>query len=56
MFSGLGIKFFTEMVVNLDIINTQGVQEADRPDQGFYIRLGITIILEKATINDGTVI
>lgn len=34
----------------------QGVQEADRPDDGFYIRSGITIIMEKATIGDGTVI
>ncbi|CAK9142547.1 unnamed protein product [Ilex paraguariensis] len=38
------------------IMNKDGVQEADRPDEGFHIRLGITIILEKATINDGTVI
>ncbi|CAI9765505.1 unnamed protein product [Fraxinus pennsylvanica] len=38
------------------IMNKDGVHEADRPDEGFYIRLGITIIPEKATINDGTVI
>ncbi|OMO75635.1 Nucleotidyl transferase [Corchorus olitorius] len=38
------------------IVNKDGVQEADRPDEGFYIRSGITIILEKATIPDGTVI
>ncbi|KAG7010924.1 Glucose-1-phosphate adenylyltransferase large subunit 1 [Cucurbita argyrosperma subsp. argyrosperma] len=38
------------------IMNKEGVQEADRPEQGFYIRSGITIILEKATIGDGTVI
>ncbi|CAK9326457.1 unnamed protein product [Citrullus colocynthis] len=38
------------------IMNKEGVQEADRPEQGFYIRSGITIILEKATIEDGTVI
>ncbi|WJZ83665.1 hypothetical protein VitviT2T_003329 [Vitis vinifera] len=38
------------------IVNKDGVQEADRPDDGFYIRSGITIILEKATIKDGTVI
>lgn len=37
-------------------INFQGVQEADRPEQGFYIRSGITIVMEKATIEDGTVI
>lgn len=38
------------------IMNKDGVQEADRPHEGFYIRSGITIIAEKATINDGTVI
>lgn len=38
------------------IVNKDGVQEADRSEEGFYIRSGITIILEKATINDGTVI
>ncbi|KAE9616506.1 putative glucose-1-phosphate adenylyltransferase [Lupinus albus] len=38
------------------IMNKDGVQEADRPDDGFYIRSGITIIMEKATIEDGTVI
>lgn len=38
------------------ILNKDGVQEADRPEEGYYIRSGITIILEKATIHDGTVI
>lgn len=38
------------------IANKEGVQEADRPEEGFYIRSGITIITEKATIKDGTVI
>ncbi|XP_059647660.1 glucose-1-phosphate adenylyltransferase large subunit 1-like isoform X2 [Cornus florida] len=38
------------------IVNKDGVQEADRPEEGFHIRNGITIILEKATINDGMVI
>ncbi|BAT90938.1 Glucose-1-phosphate adenylyltransferase large subunit 1 [Vigna angularis] len=38
------------------ITNKDGVQEADRPEDGFYIRSGITVILEKATIEDGTVI
>ncbi|KAI4376059.1 hypothetical protein MLD38_013854 [Melastoma candidum] len=41
---------------NVIIANKDGVQEADRPEEGFYIRSGITIILEKATIEDGTVI
>lgn len=34
----------------------QDVQEADRPEEGFYIRSGITVVVEKATIQDGTVI
>ncbi|CAO2815033.1 unnamed protein product [Amaranthus hypochondriacus] len=38
------------------ITNKDGVVEADRPEQGFYIRSGITVIVEKATIEDGTVI
>ncbi|KAK3436644.1 hypothetical protein EUGRSUZ_L00275 [Eucalyptus grandis] len=33
-----------------------GVQEADRPEEGFYIRSGITVILKNATIKDGTVV
>ncbi|KAJ4849905.1 Glucose-1-phosphate adenylyltransferase large subunit 1 [Turnera subulata] len=38
------------------IMNKDGVQEADREEEGFYIRSGITIVSEKATIEDGTVI
>nr|DAD40774.1 TPA_asm: hypothetical protein HUJ06_015097 [Nelumbo nucifera] len=38
------------------IANKDGVQEADRPDDGFYIRSGIIVILKNATIKDGTVI
>uniref|UniRef100_A0A5B7AZI4 Glucose-1-phosphate adenylyltransferase n=1 Tax=Davidia involucrata TaxID=16924 RepID=A0A5B7AZI4_DAVIN len=38
------------------ISNKDGVEEADRPDEGFYIRSGITVILKNATIKDGTVI
>ncbi|KAG6653304.1 glucose-1-phosphate adenylyltransferase large subunit 1-like [Carya illinoinensis] len=38
------------------IMNKDGVQEADRPEDGFYIRSGITVILEKAKIEDGSVI
>ncbi|KAL8129541.1 hypothetical protein V2J09_018696 [Rumex salicifolius] len=38
------------------ITNKDGVEEADRPDEGFYIRSGITIVPEKATILDGTMI
>ncbi|KAK9270397.1 hypothetical protein L1049_025976 [Liquidambar formosana] len=38
------------------IANSDGVQEADRPNEGFYIRSGITVILKNATIKDGMVI
>ncbi|PKI49862.1 hypothetical protein CRG98_029747 [Punica granatum] len=38
------------------IKNSDGVQEADRPEEGFYIRSGITVILKNATIKDGTII
>ncbi|CAO2835125.1 unnamed protein product [Amaranthus hypochondriacus] len=38
------------------IANTDGVEEADRPNEGFYIRSGITIILKNATIQDGLII
>ncbi|KAJ8763544.1 hypothetical protein K2173_002427 [Erythroxylum novogranatense] len=44
--------------IGKDVIirNKDEVQEGDRPEEGFYIRSGITIILEKAIIEDGTVI
>ncbi|XP_073295933.1 glucose-1-phosphate adenylyltransferase large subunit 2, chloroplastic/amyloplastic-like isoform X1 [Primulina huaijiensis] len=38
------------------IANTDGVEEADRPSEGFYIRSGITIISKNSTIKDGMVI
>lgn len=38
------------------IANQDGIDEADRVDEGFYIRSGITIVLKNATIKDGTVI
>ncbi|KAG6519273.1 hypothetical protein ZIOFF_022766 [Zingiber officinale] len=41
---------------NVVIANKDGVEEADRSSEGFYIRSGITIILRNATIKDGTVI
>lgn len=34
----------------------QNVEEADRPQAGFYIRSGITIVLKNSIIKDGTVI
>lgn len=42
-----------------DITNVmvlQGVQEADRSSDGFYIRSGITVILKNSVIADGVVI
>ncbi|URE34609.1 hypothetical protein MUK42_05998 [Musa troglodytarum] len=41
---------------NVVIANKDGVQEADRASEGFYIRSGIVVILKNATIKDGTVI
>ncbi|XP_050203633.1 glucose-1-phosphate adenylyltransferase large subunit 1-like [Mercurialis annua] len=38
------------------ITNADGVQEAERPEEGFYIRSGITVVVKNATINDGTII
>lgn len=44
--------------IGRDVIieNAEGVQEADRAEEGFYIRSGITVILKNATIKDGTII
>ncbi|XP_042390102.1 glucose-1-phosphate adenylyltransferase large subunit 1-like isoform X1 [Zingiber officinale] len=41
---------------NVVIANKDGVQEAERPSEGFYIRSGITIVVKNATIKDGTII
>uniref|UniRef100_A0A1D1XTJ4 Glucose-1-phosphate adenylyltransferase n=1 Tax=Anthurium amnicola TaxID=1678845 RepID=A0A1D1XTJ4_9ARAE len=41
---------------NVVIMNEDGVQEADRPSEGFYIRSGITVIQKNTIIKDGTVI
>ena len=41
---------------NVTIINKDNVEEADRADQGFYIRNGIVVIVKNATIPDGTII
>ncbi|KAK9141785.1 hypothetical protein Syun_011185 [Stephania yunnanensis] len=41
---------------DVSITNKDGVQEADRSKEGFYIRTGITVILKNATIPNGTVI
>ncbi|KAL0369089.1 UNVERIFIED_CONTAM: Glucose-1-phosphate adenylyltransferase large subunit, chloroplastic/amyloplastic [Sesamum calycinum] len=38
------------------IANKDGVEEAERPDEGFYIRSGIVVLLKNTTIKDGTII
>ena len=40
----------------VNIINKDRVEEADRADQGFYIRNGIVVVVKNATISDGTII
>lgn len=41
---------------NVQIINKDNVQEAERDDEGFYIRSGIVVIIKNAVIPDGTII
>ncbi|KAK9137225.1 hypothetical protein Sjap_007819 [Stephania japonica] len=41
---------------NVVISNSEGIQEADRSSEGFYIRSGIIITLKNSTIKDGFVI
>ncbi|KAK7245832.1 hypothetical protein RIF29_40684 [Crotalaria pallida] len=41
---------------NVVIANSEGVQEADRSAQGFYIRSGVTIVSKNSVIEDGFVI
>ncbi|TKV91506.1 hypothetical protein SEVIR_9G101000v4 [Setaria viridis] len=41
---------------NVTISNSEGVEEADRTSEGFYIRSGITIVLKNSIIADGLVI
>ena len=38
------------------IINKDNVEEADKADQGFYIRNGIVVVVKNAAIPDGTLI
>lgn len=38
------------------LLLAQGVEEADRAKEGFYIRSGITVVLKNATIKDNTII
>ena len=41
---------------NCKILNTEGVQEATREEQGYYIRSGIVVVTRNGIIPDGTVI
>lgn len=41
---------------NVQIINKDKVEEAERESQGFYIRSGIVVVLKNAVISDGTII
>lgn len=41
---------------NVQIINKDRVEEANREEQGFYIRSGIVVVLKNAVIADGMVI
>ncbi len=41
---------------NVQIVNKDRVEEAERENLGFYIRSGIVVVLKNATIPDGTVI
>ena len=41
---------------DVKIINKDNVEEADRPEQGFYIRNGIVVVVKNASIPDGTII
>jgi glucose-1-phosphate adenylyltransferase len=41
---------------NVQIINKDRVQEAEREKQGFFIRNGIIVVFKNAVIPDGTVI
>jgi glucose-1-phosphate adenylyltransferase len=41
---------------NVQIINKEGIEEAERESEGFYIRSGIVVVLKNATIPDGTII
>ena len=41
---------------NVVIANKDRVEEADREDEGFYIRSGVVVVLKNAVIADGTVI
>ncbi|MGB5974104.1 MAG: glucose-1-phosphate adenylyltransferase, partial [Nodosilinea sp.] len=41
---------------NVQIVNKDSVQEAEREDLGFYIRSGIVVVLKNAVIPEGMII
>lgn len=41
---------------NVKIVNKDRVEEAEREEEGFFIRNGIVVVIKNATIPDGTVI
>jgi glucose-1-phosphate adenylyltransferase len=41
---------------NVQIINKDRIEEAERESEGFYIRSGIVVVLKGAVIADGTII
>ncbi|MDA1170490.1 MAG: glucose-1-phosphate adenylyltransferase, partial [Cyanobacteria bacterium] len=41
---------------NVTIVNKDNVEEADRPEHGFYIRNGIVVVVKNASIADGMTI
>jgi len=41
---------------NCQIVNKDGIEEANREDEGFYVRSGIVTVLRNAEIPDGTVL
>jgi len=41
---------------NVSIVNKDRIEEADRPEEGFYIRNGIVVVVKNASISDGTII
>ena len=46
----------TRIGENVTIVNRDRIEEADRSEQGFYIRNGVVVVVKNATISDGTVI
>ncbi|MEC4815360.1 MAG: glucose-1-phosphate adenylyltransferase [Scytonema sp. PMC 1069.18] len=46
----------THIGCDVQIINKDNVQEAERESQGFYIKNGIVVVLKNAIIPDGTII